>query len=159
MTRSSRVFLDQNTVPNFSSILFRSPRSRGIDVWGSGQYHAPRDENTRPHDGLDIAASIGELVRSPIDGNITREAVPYRLLRGILSGIYIEGIEQFEGYSVKMFYIDVKATLCGPVKAGSIIGNVQDIRWRYPGITNHVHLEVRWKGQLISPVDAFRMCF
>jgi hypothetical protein len=40
-----------------------------------------------------------------------------------------------------------------------VIGRAQDVRVRYPGITNHVHLEVRFNGAEQSPLNSFGMSF
>ncbi len=42
---------------------------------------------------------------------------------------------------------------------GEAIGNAEDLTWKYPGITNHVHLEVRNVGMVIPPFNVYQMCF
>ena len=131
-------------------------RSRGFDSrYGSGQFGASRQSRGRrhPHQGLDISASPGELVFSPIDGEIVREAAPY----APFSGVLIQGRGDYAGYEVKLFYVD--AFMCGSVTAGSVIGKAQDLSVSYPGIPNHVHMEVRHQGRLINPTEAYHMCF
>lgn len=140
----------------FKSILVRPLKSRGTDHrWGSGQFGAPRDNHRRKHAGLDVVADPGDLVFSPIDGEIVREASPYFPFSGVL----IRGNGEYAPYEVKLFYVKVKGFMCGSVKAGTLIGSVEDLRWKYPGITNHVHVEVRCMGKVISPVDVYMMCF
>jgi murein DD-endopeptidase MepM/ murein hydrolase activator NlpD len=138
----------------FRSILVGSQRSRGTDRrWGSGQFGAPRDNHSRAHRGLDVVASPGDLVFSPVDGNVIREASPYFPFSGVL----IQGTGEYASYRVKLFY--VRVFMCGPVRAGTLIGRVEDLRWKYPGITNHVHIEVRRDGKIVSPLEAYKMCF
>jgi murein DD-endopeptidase MepM/ murein hydrolase activator NlpD len=137
----------------FASIVYGSMHSRTSDPYGSGQFAAPRDHHSRQHNGLDIAASPGDAVLSPIGGNLVREAIPYAPFTGLL----IEGTGEYVGYSVKLFYVE--ANQCGPVGAGGLIGYAQDLKYKYPEITNHIHMEVRYEGKLVSPTDTYLMCF
>lgn len=137
----------------FASIVYGSMHSRSSDPYGSGQFGAPRDHHSRQHHGLDISASPGDDVLSPIAGNLVREAIPYAPFTGLL----IEGTGEYAGYSAKLFYVEARQ--CGQVKAGTPIGHVQDLQNKYPGITNHVHMEVRYRGKLVSPIDTYKMCF
>jgi hypothetical protein len=45
-------------------------RSRTSDKYGSGQFGVSRDHHSRSHQGLDVVASPGELIFSPIDGTV-----------------------------------------------------------------------------------------
>ena len=129
-------------------------RSRGTDNYGSGQHGASR--GGRSHAGLDIVTRANEVIFSPIDGEVIREAFPYHdgtEYRGIL----IKGTGDYNGYEIKLFYVN--GLLSGPVKAGGLIGHAQNLAVKYPGITNHVHLEIYRNGVPINPVEAFRMCF
>jgi hypothetical protein len=137
----------------FANIVHGLMRSRVKDDCGSGQFWASRDHHSRNHHGLDIVASPGETVLSPIDGNLVREAIPYRPF----TGLEIKGTGAYASYTVKLFYVEAYG--CGPVSAGSPIGHVQDLKVKYPKITNHVHMEVRYNGRLLSPFDAYQMCF
>ena len=136
----------------FASIVYGSMHSRTSDPYGSGQFGAPRDHHSRNHRGLDIVANPGDAVLSPIDGDVVREAIPY----APFSGLLIEGTGVYAGYTVKLFYVEARA--CGRVAAGTSIGHVQNLQWKYPGITNHIHMEVRFQGRLLSPTDAYTMC-
>jgi hypothetical protein len=137
-----------------ASEIIRNQRSRRTDRHGSGHFGARR--GNRLHQGLDIEARAGEDVHSPIDGDILREAQPYAD-DSTLRGLVIRGSGDWEGYEIKMFY--VKGHFCGGVTAGAIIGCVQDLTAKYPGITNHVHVEVRLNGKVMSPMEIFGMCF
>jgi hypothetical protein len=95
-------------------------------------------------------------VFSPIDGQVLREAIPYRNDPSF-RGVVIQGIGEWLGYEVKLFY--VQGIVSGPVRAGQAVGTAQDLGGRYPGITNHVHLEVRRGGMVIDPDQLFDICF
>lgn len=137
----------------FKSIV-RGMKSRGFDQkYGSGQFGASRDHGKRHHSGLDVLAAAREPVFSPIDGEVIREAVPYPPFSGLL----IRGTGEYAGYEVKLFYVD--GLMCGPCKAGSIVGYAENLGVKYPGIPNHVHMEVRSKGTLVPPFQTYLMCF
>jgi murein DD-endopeptidase MepM/ murein hydrolase activator NlpD len=137
----------------FKSIV-SGMKSRGFDNrYGSGQFGADRDHGKRHHQGLDILAKAGVPVMSPVDGEIIREAFPYRPFSGLL----IRGSGDYKGYEVKLFYVN--GLRCGPCKAGDIVGFADYLGVKYPGIPNHVHMEVRYQGALKSPMDTYMMCF
>ncbi|MCE2747167.1 MAG: M23 family metallopeptidase [Burkholderiales bacterium] len=64
----------------------------------------------------------------------------------------IEGLGRYEGYIVKLFYVDPTKGIVGKtVKQGELIGTAQDLTIKYPGITNHIHFEITFKGNQIDP--------
>lgn len=129
-------------------------RSRTTDPWGSGHFGAPR--GNRVHQGLDIVSRPGESVFSPINGILFREAVPYAD-DPTYKGVVIRGSGQWVGTEIKIFYVE--GSLCGQVTSGQEIGRAQDLTRRYPGITNHIHLEVRRGGAPVRPQDLFQRSF
>jgi hypothetical protein len=134
--------------------VVRNQRSRVSDEHGSGQFGASRGK--RSHDGLDILAPPKEMIFSPVEGKIIREAWPYKNDASLRS-IVIEGRGAWIGYEFKIFYAE--GIVCGGVVAGQHIGYAQDLTLKYEGISNHVHLEVRHGGQLVSPYEVFAQCF
>jgi hypothetical protein len=130
--------------------------SRGHDQFGSGQPGASRDGGHRHHKGLDIVTRPMQQIFSPIEGDVIREAFPYKddhRMRGIL----IRGFGEHLGWEIKLFY--VIGLFSGRVGAGSLIGHAQDLSRKYPGITNHVHLEVFRGGTQVDPREPFLRCF
>jgi hypothetical protein len=143
-------------IMEFQSIVVGQMKSRGRDKYGDGQPGSPRDGGIRIHDGLDIVASPTQKIMSPIGGLIIREAFPYKddlSMRGIL----VRGTQNYVGWEIKLFY--VLGLFSGPVRAGGLIGHAQDLSRKYPGITNHVHLEVFRNGLRVDPREPFRRCF
>jgi hypothetical protein len=102
-------------------------RTRQRDSWGRGHYGAPR--GSRSHRGLDIVSVPGEVVLSPIAGNVVREAVPYAN-DASLRGVVIEGSEEWSGFEIKVFYVDGLFT--GSVRPGDPLGHAQDITNKIP---------------------------
>lgn len=138
---------------NSESILFCSPTGsntvRGIDSFGQGRFAAPR--GARLHNGVDFNVEAGGDVYSPIFGKVVRVAVPYRSDERY-KGLVIEGVGRYEGYSVKLFYLDPMKGIVGrTVKQGEVIGTAQDLTIKYSGITNHIHFEITFKGAQIDP--------
>lgn len=135
------------------SLIITNPIENGVlrksDKWGAGHFGASR--GTRKHNGIDIVATLGQNVLSPIEGKIVRKSHPYATDLSY-SGVLIEGINQYFGLTIKIFYISPTVSLVGKnVKAGDIIGKVQSLLTKFPGITNHIHLEIMKNGTKIDP--------
>ena len=126
---------------------------RGQDRWGRGQFGACRGNHS--HQGVDFIARPGEEVFSPIDGNVVRTAAPYKG-DARFTGVVVDGVGLWAGVQVKMFYVEGERS--GPVKAGERLGLAQNLQAKYPAITNHVHLEIRLFGRLLSPDEAYQQC-
>lgn len=119
---------------------------RGEDAWGSGAYGAPR--GGRAHQGIDLVVTPGEEMLSPISGRVVREARPYDH-DDRLSGLLILGSGPWSGYEMRMFYLGGSWGV--EVEAGARLGDAQDVGVRYPDITPHVHLELRYRGTVVDP--------
>ena len=126
-------------------------RSDGI---GDGNFRSKRTHGL--HKGVDITANPGQMVPAPIDGVVSRKGIVYgdKDNRGLLS-THIKGTGKWEGFTVKMFYMDNTALKVGaPVKRGAPLGPAQDVRVKHgPKMRPHVHYEVRKDGKLIDPTD------
>jgi hypothetical protein len=124
--------------------------TRQNDVWGSGHYGSGR--KGRLHHGLDLLANPGEAVTSPVDGVIVRQAAPYTD-DPRYGGVLIRGTGPWTGFEIKLFYVE--SHVRGAVRIGEVVGHAQDVRRRYPGIGNHVHIEVRRHGIELDPAELF----
>ena len=120
-------------------------RLRGQDQHGYGYFGASRSGGSRQHNGIDLVCTPGEAVFSPIAGTVQRYADPYG--DGRYGGILIEG----EELSVKMFYLSPVVPVGTKVRRGQQIGVAQAISRKYPGITEHIHLELYQGKQLLDP--------
>ncbi len=139
-----------------AAIIVVNQHSRVRDSWGGGQFKAQRDHGVRMHNGLDVVADAGEKIYSPIDGNVVREAVPYKDDNSY-KGVVLQGTGAWAGFQVKIFY--VQGEFSGLVKKGSEIGVAQNLTMRYPGITNHVHVEVKNGTIQIDPFEIWQISF
>lgn len=126
-------------------ITARGARQR--DGQGFGHFGAKRirPHGVGVHEGIDLVADPGEPLYAPMDGVIIREAT-YASFRGIV----IQGSGLWDGYEVKILYAN--GLQCGEVRAGQLVGFADDITLHYgSGMTNHIHVEVRYRGELQSP--------
>ena len=125
---------------------------RTHDRHGAGHFGAPR--GSRTHRGIDIVFTAGQNVYSPIDGVVTRRAFPYADdLR--YSGVLITGNGIWTDFDAMMFYMTLTATVGTNIAAGSQVGIAQDLGTKYPGITNHIHFELRYNGMVVDPTHLF----
>ena len=135
---------NQTTGPNWPSPTGQGERQ--CDGFGCGHYGASR--GTRDHRGIDYEAVAGADVVAVIGGEVTRIGWPY----ANANYRYIEITTQ-DGYVVREMYVSPNANLVvgSQVIQGEVIGTVQSLQPRYPGITDHVHVEVRENGVVIDP--------
>lgn len=143
------IFLIMGTKKAFGKVTTEN-KIRGCDPSGCGHFGA--DRGSRLHQGIDIVVKEGEIINSPIDGEVIRYPFPYS---GDINykGILIRN----KDFEVKIFYINPTAPV-GKILKGQKIGNAQNIAKKYPSspMTNHIHLEVRdMKGNLLNPSNLF----
>jgi peptidoglycan LD-endopeptidase LytH len=150
----------QSTVPNEASALatemiwtididadgvadFSNPTHggvRGIDAFGSGDFGAVRDAGKRRHHGVDYVSEPGADVLAPLSGKITRIGSAYSGREDLQ---YVEIVNPETHLSARVLYVSPTVAEGDFVSAGDVLGAAQDLTDRYPGITNHVHLEMR----------------
>jgi murein DD-endopeptidase MepM/ murein hydrolase activator NlpD len=142
--------------PTFYDIVRPYQKMRN-DRKGDGHFGASRGR--RRHNGLDIEVLPGHAVYCPIEGIMKRVAYPYGRSRrnGKWLGCAIEGTGLYRGYEVKIFYMH-PFLLGEDVYPNDIIGKAQAISKRYSrAMTDHLHVEVRYKGQLVDPATLFKL--
>lgn len=118
---------------------------RKCDGHGCGHFGASR--GTRKHHGIDLACKPLTLVFSPVAGTVTKLGYAYS---DDLSYRYVEISDQ--GYRFRVFYVEPMVEQGQKVSKNTIIGEAQDLRDRYSGITPHLHLEIKnADGEFIDP--------
>lgn len=123
---------------------------RDCDKYGCGNFGASRSGHV--HKGLDIVSNVGQEVKSPISGTVTRYPRPYA------DDSRYNGIEiKNDKYLIKIFYVDPIAPTGSQIRAGALIGYAQNISAKYgAGMTNHVHIEVYSNtGAVLDPALLF----
>lgn len=154
--RLQRIIIQNTAIPTFYPVTAPSQRIRN-DARGDGYFGASRGR--RIHNGLDIIVTPGSAVYAPIEGVVFRKAFPYgtRGKNKNWEGVLIVGMNEYEGYEVKIFYM--RPFLIGDyIFPGEIVGVAQDISKRYsPSMIDHLHVEVRRNGILIDPAKLFNL--
>jgi len=144
-----------------ASPRFKNPTGggkRGCDVFGCGGFGQSRDQGTRKHEGQDYLGYVGQEVLATQSGTVTKIGYPYG---DNLAFRYIEITqEQKDLFSpevditvVREFYVLPLPTISVGtyIRVGRAVGVMQNLNGRYPGISNHVHLEMRRNGVLLDP--------
>lgn len=110
-----------------------------LDKFGAGYLGAPR--GSRPHLGVDYITQPGQPVYAPCDMYVERLSYPYvgdTSLRGIAFNAQINGVNG----SGRMWYFEPDSSVIGnEVAEGQLLGYASSLQEKYPGITNHVHLQ------------------
>ena len=122
---------------------------RGCDPLGCGNFQASRTgpAGPYPHAGADYSSQPGQDVHAAVDGTVTRLGYPYGNSNYYR---YVE-VTSPNGEVVKHFYVSPSVSAGAKVNAGDVIGTAQSFQPRYPGITDHVHIEIRKNNQLVNP--------
>lgn len=104
--------------------------------------------------GVDLACYPDSSVYAMNYGTVTKLGYPYG---DDLSYRYVEITTG--GVKERYFYVFPLVSEDDTVYAGQLIGVVQDLSPRYPGITNHIHFEVKLDdddGDFINPEEYLR---
>ena len=126
---------------------------RTIDKHGSGAWMASR--GARSHYGVDYACWPESQVLCGTVGVVSKVGWPYSPedpKRGHLR--YVE-IHTSLGYDVRYMYIKPTVKKGEKVSKDQVIGVSQDLTEVYPGITPHVHVDVRKLSEYINPETYF----
>jgi murein DD-endopeptidase MepM/ murein hydrolase activator NlpD len=94
-------------------------------------------------------------VKAPISGYVTKIGYAYA---GSSDLKFVEITNPALGYVARAFYVTPGVEVGQTVRLGQTIGAVESLQDHYPGITDHVHLEVMQPGgervnaaELITP--------
>jgi len=127
-----------------------NPPIRGNDVHGNGAFGAPR--GSRTHNGIDMVCARDSIVLSVCNGRVTKVGYPYSTddpKKGHLR--YVQVTDE-EGYDVRYFYcLPHNVKIGDDVRKGDAIAITQGLLKVYPGITDHFHFEVKYKGGYENP--------
>lgn len=133
--------VDGDGAADFANPTGAAPR--GHDDFGHGQFGARRDGGSRSHEGVDYTAVAGQNVQAPISGYVTKIGYAYA---GAPDLKFVEITNPALGYVARAFYISPGVEVGQTVRLGQAIGRVESLQNHYPGITDHVHLEVMEPG-------------
>lgn len=131
------------------------------DSQGDGNWLASRrnaDGSRRYHEGWDVLAEPGQLVKSPIDGQV------FKNLNFGAHGhpvIGILGTGDYNGYLILLGYCDWPGKVIPTAKKGDTIGKVVQLskpygntKSAYPkNMLNHIHIKVTYNGEIVDPTQ------
>lgn len=134
---------------------------RGPDRWATqgGAWHASRGRPGRPrlHEGVDLVTVPGQPIIAPAPVTFVRPADPYPdSMDGILSGALLRTTAG--GIEIKIFYCEVLSGMRKGrrLEQGEPFAVAQSLQDLYPGIQDHVHVEVRLaNGKRVDPTPWF----
>lgn len=138
--------VDGDGAADFANPTGQAPRSR--DGYGAGHYGASRGE--RDHAGVDYAAEAGQTVAAPISGFVTKIGYCYGDEPGLR---YVEIRNPALNLSARVLYVRADVKVGDAVRVGDPVGRAATLQDRYPGITDHVHLEIRKGGRTLDATD------
>lgn len=133
--------IDHDGAADFANPTGAAPR--GHDAFGDGWFGARRDGGSRDHEGVDYAAVAGQHVRAPMSGYVTKIGYAYAGDTGLK---FVEITNPALGYAARAFYVEPGVEVGQTVRLGQPIGKVESLQGHYPGITDHVHLEILAPG-------------
>ena len=136
--------IDGDGAADFANPTGAAPR--GHDDFGDGQFGASRDGGTRQHEGVDYAAVADQPVATPLSGYVTK--IGYAYPGSTLQ--FVEITNPALGYAARAFYVSPEVELGQTVRLGQPIGRVESLQQRYPGIVDHVHLEILKRGDRVN---------
>ena len=133
---------DGDGQPDFANPTGRD--MRGCDDYGCGSFGAERDAGGRRHEGADFDAVRGQAVQAPMSGYVTRIGEAYAD-DGRFK--FVEITNPALRFVARVFYIQPNVREGQTVRIGQTIGRARSLQARYPGITDHVHLEISRVGR------------
>jgi murein DD-endopeptidase MepM/ murein hydrolase activator NlpD len=133
--------IDGDGASDFANPTGAAPR--GHDDFGDGEFGARRDGGTRAHEGVDYVAKAGQDVRAPMSGYVTKIGYAYA---GDTELKFVEITNPALDYAARAFYVTPDVEVGQSVRLGQPIGTVESLQGHYPGITDHVHLEILAPG-------------
>lgn len=142
-----------NALGKFGELTQNGNRLR-IDSEGDGNFGSNRIHGK--HEGIDILADKGENIFAPIDAKFIRIAYADNDTR--YKGALLQGIGKYKDIELKIFYLNPFTALIGnDIVRGEIIGKAQSVKEKYnlPNMKDHIHVEMRIKGQLVNPTQFF----
>jgi len=137
--------IDGDGAADFANPTGQAPRTH--DDFGEGFYRASRDGGSREHEGVDYTGTPGQTVKAPLSGYVTKIGWAYDNSRGLK---FVEITNPALGYQARVFYISPGVEVGDVVAVGDPVGTLMTLQSRYPGITDHVHLEIMRSGKRLD---------
>ncbi|MEZ5626335.1 MAG: hypothetical protein R3E34_02230 [Rhodocyclaceae bacterium] len=140
------------SMPHTAALTITNPVLCGVtrdsDAWGDGRFRrVPGIAGTTA--SISLPGSGRMCCRRSTNAS---SAWPYPYANDTVLSVMIEGLRRHGGLEIKIFYMTPADGMVGQsVTAGQTIGSAQSLLAKYPGITNHIHLEIRQNGIVVDP--------
>ncbi len=138
----SGVDIDGDGKPDFANPTGKPVRA--CDAYGCGAFGSVRDAGERKHEGVDFDSVAGQAVHAPISGFVSKIGSAYADDEQLE---YVEITNPALNFITRIFYIRPLVVEGQAVRVGQKIGRAENLAPRYPGITNHVHVEMARAGR------------
>jgi murein DD-endopeptidase MepM/ murein hydrolase activator NlpD len=123
---------------------------RGVDAYGSGDFHAERDGGKRIHEGADYIAEPNATIYAPITGVVTKIGYAYAKQTALT---FVEVTNAASNLVSRVLYVDPSVAVGDAITAGAPIGLAENLQKRYRGITNHVHVQIAANRTYLDPAN------
>ena len=130
------------------------PPIRLQDAHGAGYYGAPR--GARTHNGIDLCCHKDSLVMSVTPGKVTRIGYPYDPGDDDKGHLLYVQVTDAAGRDHRYFYVSPMVNVGEIISRGAVIGVAQGLLEVYPGITDHIHYEIKVDGDYVDPSEFYR---
>lgn len=132
--------------PTYPDLLLRK-----CDSYGCGNFGASRDSGKRRHMGQDYITTENQHIYAPFSGTVSTSAAYANGRYPFLKMVKIKDGQT----AVNIMYVSPIVKTGEYVERGQFIGYAQSLQSVYPGIPNHVHVEVSLFGQKVDPAPFF----
>lgn len=123
--------------------------ARKCDEYGCGHFGASR--GSRTHEGVDLICPPGKEVASGVYGEVTKLGYTYED-DPRFRYVQVTASLNRKHCHFRFFYVEPALKVGDRVDPGKVIGKVQSLQDRYPGITDHCHFEIHdMHGNVINP--------
>ena len=127
------------------------PPARGSDKQGAGHFGAPRGNRT--HNGIDLACYPDSIICSLRPGIVTKIGYPYSATDPKKGHMRYVQITDDQDNDLRYFYVRSLVKKDDVIEIRQPIGHSQQLSKIYPGITDHIHFEVKRHGKIIDPTN------
>jgi murein DD-endopeptidase MepM/ murein hydrolase activator NlpD len=142
------------TIQQLWPVKWANPTRGGVrPYYGEAGYDGMGYVSFASHHGEDYMSTPGQAVYAAMSGRVVSLANPYSdwpALHGIL-------IIASDGTACYLFYMNaLQGTVGSIVRAGDSVGIAQSLQEKYPGIIEHIHVQIIRSGTFLDLVNLIK---